>query len=218
MFLDFLKADLAYRRESWVNWDPIENTVLANEQVIDGRGWRSGALVERRQLQQWFLRITRYAEDLLSALDRLDRWPDKVRTMQERWIGRSEGARLFFSLNGPSPAPDLSKIEVFTTRPDTLFGASFVAVAPNHPLTQALAANNPDLASFVTRSLEVGTSEAALETAEKLGFDTGLTVAHPFMPDKALPVYVANFVLMEYGAGAIFGCPAHDQRDLDFAR
>ena len=218
MFLDFMKAGLAYRRESWVNWDPIENTVLANEQVIDGRGWRSGAPVERRQLQQWFLRITHYAEDLLSALDRLDRWPDKVRTMQERWIGRSEGARLFFTLNGAPPAPDLSRIEVFTTRPDTLYGASFLAVAPNHPLTQALAPNNPELAAFVTRALEIGTSEAALETAEKLGFETGLTVAHPFIPGKALPVYVANFVLMEYGTGAIFGCPAHDQRDLDFAR
>ncbi len=218
MFLDFLKAGLAYRKESWVNWDPIENTVLANEQVIDGKGWRSGAPVERRQLQQWFLRITKYAEDLLSALDGLDRWPDKVRTMQERWIGKSEGARLFFALNGAAPTPDLSKIEVFTTRPDTLYGASFLAVAPNHPLTQALAPSNPDLAAFVTRALEVGTSEAALETAEKLGFDTGLTVDHPFIPGKSLPVYVANFVLMEYGTGAIFGCPAHDQRDLDFAR
>ncbi len=213
MFLDFLKAGLAYRKESWVNWDPVENTVLANEQVIDGRGWRSGALVEKRQLSQWFLRITEFAEDLLEGLGTLDRWPDKVRVMQENWIGRSSGARLTFTLAGSGEG-----IEVFTTRPDTLFGAAFVAISPNHPLATRLAAEQPALAGFIAECNRSGTSEAAIETAEKLGFDTGLKVGHPFIEGATLPVYVANFVLMEYGTGAIFGCPAHDQRDLDFAR
>ena len=213
MFLDFLKAGLAYRKESWVNWDPVENTVLANEQVIDGRGWRSGALVEKRQLSQWFLRITDFAEDLLDGLKTLERWPDKVRVMQENWIGRSSGARLTFSLTGSGDG-----IEVFTTRPDTLFGAAFVAISPNHPLATRLAGERPELAAFIAECNRSGTSEAAIETAEKLGFDTGLTVAHPFIEGKTLPVWVANFVLMEYGTGAIFGCPAHDQRDLDFVR
>jgi leucyl-tRNA synthetase len=213
MFLDFVKADLAYRKESWVNWDPVENTVLANEQVIDGKGWRSGAPVERRKLNQWFLRITQYAEDLLSAISQLDRWPDKVRLMQTNWIGRSEGARLTFDLVGRDDG-----VEVFTTRPDTLFGASFCALSPNHPITAELAQNNPALAEFVAECGRMGTSEADIETAEKKGFDTGLKVRHPFDPDWHLPVHVANFVLMEYGTGAIFGCPAHDQRDMDFAR
>ncbi|GAB4188033.1 MAG: leucine--tRNA ligase [Thalassobaculales bacterium] len=213
MFLDFLKAGLAYRKESWVNWDPVENTVLANEQVIDGRGWRSGAPVERRLLSQWFLKITHYAEDLLAALATLERWPDKVRLMQERWIGKSEGARVRFDLAGRD-----GTIEVFSTRHDTLFGASFLAISPNHPLAGELAAADPALAAFVADCNRIGTSEAAIETAEKKGFDTGLKVRHPLDPDWLLPVYVANFVLMEYGTGAIFGCPAHDQRDLDFAR
>jgi leucyl-tRNA synthetase len=213
MFLDFLAADLAYRRESWVNWDPVENTVLANEQVIDGRGWRSGALVEKRLLAQWFLRITRFADALLDGLQTLDRWPERVRLMQEKWIGRSEGARVHFALDGRA-----DRLEVFTTRPDTLFGAAFCALAPNHPLAEELAAANPGLAAFIAECNRMGTSEAVLETAEKKGFDTGLRARHPFRPDQTLPVYVANFVLMEYGAGAIFGCPAHDQRDLDFAR
>jgi leucyl-tRNA synthetase len=213
MFLDFLAADLAYRKESWVNWDPVEHTVLANEQVIDGRGWRSGALVEKRLLAQWNLRITRYADDLLDALKTLERWPERVRLMQENWIGRSEGARVFFALAGRN-----ERLEVFTTRPDTLYGASFCAISPNHPLAVELAQGNPALAEFVAECNRMGTSEAVLETAEKKGFDTGVTVLHPLVKGWALPLYVANFVLMEYGTGAIFGCPAHDQRDLDFAR
>jgi leucyl-tRNA synthetase len=213
MFLDFLKAGLAYRRESWVNWDPVENTVLANEQVIDGRGWRSGALVEKRLLSQWFLRITHYADDLLDALKKLERWPERVRLMQENWIGRSEGARVFFPLKDRN-----ERLEIFTTRPDTLYGASFCALSPNHPLAQELASANPDLAAFIAECNRMGTSEAVLETAEKKGFDTGVQVIHPLDKSWALPLYVANFVLMEYGTGAIFGCPAHDQRDLDFAR
>ncbi|HEV2547948.1 MAG TPA: leucine--tRNA ligase [Stellaceae bacterium] len=213
MFLDFLKAGLAYRRESWVNWDPIENTVLANEQVIDGRGWRSGAVVEKRLLSQWFLRITHYADDLLDALKTLERWPERVRIMQENWIGRSEGARAFFGIKGRS-----ERLEIFTTRPDTLYGASFCALSPNHPLAQELAKNNPALAEFIAECNRMGTSEVTLETAEKKGVDIGVKALHPLVPGWELPVYVANFVLMEYGTGAIFGCPAHDQRDLDFAR
>ncbi len=213
MFLDFLKAGLAYRKESWVNWDPEEHTVLANEQVIEGRGWRSGAPVERRLLSQWFLRITKYADELLDALQTLERWPERVRVMQENWIGRSEGARVWWALAGRD-----DKLEVFTTRPDTLYGASFLAISPNHPLAAAMAAEDPALARFIAECNRVGTSEAAIESAEKKGFDTGLRALHPLDPLWHLPVYVANFVLMEYGTGAIFGCPAHDQRDLEFAR
>ena len=213
IFLDFLDAGLVYRKESWVNWDPVDQTVLANEQVIDGRGWRSGALIERRRLAQWFFRITAFSEELLAALDELERWPEKVRLMQRNWIGRSEGAKVRFELVGRDQA-----IEVFTTRPDTLFGASFCGLSPHHPLTAELAEQNPELAAFVAECDRLGTSEEAIETAEKRGFDTGLKVRHPLDPDWELPVYVANFVLMEYGTGAIFGCPAHDQRDLDFAR
>ncbi len=213
MFLDFLTADLAYRRESWVNWDPVENTVLANEQVIDGRGWRSGALVEKRRLAQWFLRITRYADDLLDSLKTLERWPERVRIMQENWIGRSEGARVFFEVKGRN-----ARLEIFTTRPDTLFGASFCALSPNHPLAAELAQGNAALAEFIAECNRMGTSEAVLEAAEKKGFDTGVRVLHPLVEGWELPLYVANFVLMEYGSGAIFGCPAHDQRDLEFAR
>jgi leucyl-tRNA synthetase len=213
MFLDFLSNGLAYRRESWVNWDPVENTVLANEQVIDGKGWRSGAPVERRKLSQWFLKITEFADELLDTLKTLDRWPDKVRTMQENWIGKSSGARLNFALAGRNEA-----LEVYTTRPDTLFGASFLAISPDHPLAAELAEKNPGLANFISECRQTGTSEAVIEAAEKRGYDTGLTAVHPFDDSWQLPVYVANFVLMEYGTGAIFGCPAHDQRDLDFAR
>jgi leucyl-tRNA synthetase len=213
MFLDFLKAGLAYRKTSMVNWDPVEHTVLANEQVIDGKGWRSGAPVERRELAQWFLKITEYADDLLAALDTLDEWPDRVRLMQHNWIGRSEGARVFFDLVDSD-----DKLEVYTTRPDTLFGASFCAISINHPIAKALAADDAGLQSFIADCNAVGTSEAAIETAEKKGYLTPFKVRHPFDPNWELPVFVANFVLMEYGTGAIFGCPAHDQRDMDFAR
>jgi leucyl-tRNA synthetase len=218
MFVDFLAAGLIARKESSVNWDPVDMTVLANEQVVDGRGWRSGAPVEKRKLTQWFFRITDYADDLLAAIDtQLDKWPDRVRAMQRNWIGKSDGAKLGWALTQSVPGFG-DKIEVFTTRPDTLFGASFIAIAADHPLTQALAAKSDGLKAFVAKCQSLGTSEAAIETAEKMGFDTGLTVAHPFDPAWRVPVYVANFVLMEYGTGAIFGCPAHDQRDLDFAR
>ena len=213
MFLDFLDKGLAYRRKSWVNWDPVENTVLANEQVIDGHGWRSGAPVERRELAHWFLRITAYSDELLEALDGLDRWPDRVRLMQANWIGRSDGARVSFALKGRDDA-----LDVFTTRHDTLFGASFMAVSPDHKLAQEIAARDPEMEAFIAECRSLGTSEAAIEQAEKRGRDTGLRALHPFDDSLELPVYVANFVLMEYGSGAIFGCPAHDQRDLDFAR
>jgi leucyl-tRNA synthetase len=216
LFLDFLKAGYVTRKKSYVNWDPVDNTVLANEQVIDGRGWRSGALVERRELTQWFMKITDLADDLLAGLDTLPRWPDKVRLMQKNWIGRSEGARVFFPLIGASDAE--ATLEVFTTRPDTLFGASFCAISPGHPLAVELAKSNPAIDAFLKEAALVGTTEAALEKVEKKGVDTGLTARHPFIEGHTLPVYVANFVLMDYGTGAIFGCPAHDQRDIDFAR
>lgn len=218
IFLKFLGNDLVYRKASKVNWDPVENTVLANEQVVDGRGWRSGALVETHELDQWFFKITRYADDLLSAIGGLERWPDKVRTMQSNWIGRSQGLALRFDFAGSPPEGFSGGIEVFTTRPDTLFGASFVALSPEHPITASLCKDNPKLAAFVGKCASLGTSEEVIEKAEKEGVDTGLTVQHPFLPDQTLPVWVANFVLMGYGTGAIFACPAGDQRDLDFAR
>ena len=217
LFLDFLEKGLAYRKSSMVNWDPVDHTVLANEQVIDGRGWRSGALVEQRELTQWFFKITEYAEDLLSALDTLDKWPDKVRLMQANWIGRSEGLLIRWALSDNAPG-DERVLEVYTTRPDTLFGASFMAIAPDHPLAIAASESNPELAAFCDECRKAGTSLADLETAEKIGFDTGITATHPFDPDWELPVYVANFILMDYGTGAIFGCPSGDQRDLEFAR
>jgi leucyl-tRNA synthetase len=217
MFLDMLEKGLAFRRKSKVNWDPVDQTVLANEQVIDGKGWRSGAPVEQRELTQWFFRITEYSDDLLSALDTLDRWPEKVRLMQRNWIGRSEGLRIRFEFDNRPPS-GAHTVEVFTTRPDTLFGAAFLALSPDHPLSVELAAENPELESFIAECHRMGTSVAALETAEKMGFDTGLRVKHPLEPGATLPVYIANFVLMDYGTGAIFGCPAHDQRDFDFAR
>ncbi|KKJ77105.1 leucyl-tRNA synthetase [Kiloniella litopenaei] len=213
MFLDFLKAGLVERKESWVNWDPVDHTVLANEQVIDGKGWRSGAEVEKRKLSQWFFKITDFADELLEGLETLDRWPDKVRTMQHNWIGKSEGARVFFKIKDSD-----QEIEVYTTRPDTLFGASFCAISANHPLADQLSADNEGLKAFVAECNKMGTSEEAIEKAEKKGFDTGLKVTHPLDSSIELPVYVANFVLMDYGTGAVFGCPAHDQRDLDFAR
>jgi leucyl-tRNA synthetase len=213
LFLDFLKAGLVERKESWVNWDPVDGTVLANEQVIDGKGWRSGAPVEKKQLSQWFLSITKYAQELLDALDKMDRWPERVRLMQANWIGRSEGARLAFTLDGGNDT-----VEVYTTRPDTLFGMSFLAIAPEHPLAAAVSQRDPRAAAFVAECSSRGTSEATVEAGEKLGYDTGLRVKHPFVEGATYPVWIANFVLMEYGTGAIFGCPAHDQRDLDFAR
>ncbi len=216
LFLDFLRLGFVYRAEADVNWDPVEHTVLANEQVIEGRGWRSGAPVERRKLSQWFFKITAFSDDLLAALDSLPRWPEKVRLMQKNWIGRSEGLRFNFTLHG---APkNYEKLEVFSTRPDTLFGASFLALSPDHALAEELAKRDATLAAFVAECRRVGTAEEAIEKAEKLGFDTGIKAVHPLDAKWELPVYVANFVLMAYGTGAIFGCPAHDQRDLDFAR
>ena len=217
MFVDFFEAGLAYRRTSKVNWDPVDMTVLANEQVIDGRGWRSGALVEQKELVQWNFKITQFSDDLLSALDRLDRWPDKVRLMQRNWIGKSTGLEVRFELAAPGPTGETT-LEIFTTRPDTLFGASFLAMAADHPLAKALGAQDAALAAFQDKCRRMGTSVAVLETAEKEGYDTGLRLKHPFIEGKLLPLYVANFILMDYGTGAIFGCPAHDQRDLDFAR
>ena len=237
LLLDFWRAGLVERKESWVNWDPVDGTVLANEQVIDGRGWRSGALVEKKQLSQWFLSITKFAPDLLDALGGLDRWPERVKLMQSNWIGRSEGAKVRFKLTeavmgsrpddpralpeglnqAGAPQAHIDEVEVFTTRPDTLFGMSFLAVAAEHPLAAAAGARNAKAAEFIAECRRMGTSEAAIEQAEKRGFDTGFRVKHPFN-GRDYPVWIANFVLMEYGTGAIFGCPAHDQRDLDFAR
>ena len=216
-FLELYQRGLVYRREATVNWDPVDQTVLANEQVVDGRGWRSGAVVEKRKLNQWFLRITDYADQLADDLAGLERWPEKVRVMQENWIGRSKGARLQFHFAGTAPEGQ-NGIEVYTTRPDTLFGASFVGVAADHPLAEQLAAADPKVAAFVAECRKGGASEAEIETAEKIGYDTGLKVKHPFDPSWELPVWIANFILMDYGTGAIFACPAHDQRDLDFAR
>ncbi|HWW65499.1 MAG TPA: leucine--tRNA ligase [Sphingomonadaceae bacterium] len=216
LFLDLYEAGLVYRKESAVNWDPVDQTVLANEQVIDGKGWRSGAPVERRKLSQWFLKITDFAEDLLAGLETLDQWPEKVRTMQANWIGKSQGLRFRFALDTPAGGHD--GFDVFTTRPDTLFGASFAAISVDHPIALALAEKNPALAAFAAECRKTGTAASELETAEKKGWDTGLSVVHPLDPTWKLPLFVANFVLMDYGAGAVFGCPAHDQRDLDFAR
>jgi leucyl-tRNA synthetase len=227
LFLDLYEAGLVYRKESEVNWDPVDRTVLANEQVIDGKGWRSGAPVERRKLAQWFLKITDFAEDLLEGLKELDNWPDKVRLMQENWIGRSNGLRFRFQTACDEAACDYPwvkaafaaapEIEVFTTRPDTIFGASFVAVAPDHPIAQAVASENPDAAAFIADCKAGGTSAAEIETQEKRGFVTGIEAVHPLDPEWRLQVWIANFVLMEYGTGAVFGVPAHDQRDFEFA-
>ena len=215
MFLDMLAAGLVYRKAAVVNWDPVDMTVLANEQVIDGRGWRSGALVERRELTQWFFRISDYSAELLEALDGLRDWPEKVRVMQANWIGKSRGLQFAFQTVGAPGGFD--RLEVYTTRPDTLLGASFAAISADHPLARALEATDPALAAFVAGCRRGGTSAEAIETAEKMGFDTGVRVKHPLDPNWELPVYIANFILMDYGTGAIFGCPAHDQRDFDFA-
>ncbi|MFN3574305.1 MAG: leucine--tRNA ligase [Phenylobacterium sp.] len=217
-FLDLYERGLVYRREGVVNWDPVDQTVLANEQVVDGRGWRSGAVVEKRKLNQWFMRITDYADDLIEGLKTLDRWPEKVRLMQENWIGRSQGLKFRFPWAEAAPAGFEDGLQVYTTRPDTLYGASFVGIAPDHPLAEQLAAADPKVADFIAQCRKGGASEAEIETAEKIGYETGLFVRHPFDPDWKLPVWIANFILMDYGTGAIFACPAHDQRDLDFAR
>ncbi len=213
MFLDFYKKGLAYRKESVVNWDPVENTVLANEQVVDGKGWRSGVPVERRKLNQWFLKITDYAEELLEEVEKLERWPEKVRTMQKNWIGKSQGLKLDLEIiDFDQP------LEIFTTRPDTIFGAAFAAIAPDHPLAEKLAGDKSGFADFIKECQATGTSEEAIAQAEKLGFDTGYKIQHPFLKDVQLPLYIANFILMDYGTGAIYGVPAHDQRDFDFAK
>ena len=217
LFLDFYRKGLVGRKKSKVNWDPVDNTVLANEQVIDGKGWRSGAEVETKELTQWFFNITNYANDLLSKLDKLNKWPEKVKTMQNNWIGESTGLQFKFEI-AVAPDDNYEPIEVFTTRPDTLFGASFVAIAADHPIVKKLEKSNPEINSFIKECRSIGTTLAEIEKAEKIGFNTGVKVKHPFIKDKNLDVYIANFVLMEYGTGAIFGCPAHDQRDLDFAR
>jgi len=213
IFLKFMEKGLVYRKTAKVNWDPVDNTVLANEQVIDGKGWRSGAVVEQRDMDQWFFKITNYAQELLDGLDTLDRWPEKVRAMQANWIGRSEGLQMRFE--GIDGADD---VEIFTTRPDTLFGASFIALSPDHPISKMLSETNSEIEAFRADCAKIGTSEEAIAKAGKRGFYTGLKVKHPFDPDITLPVWIANFVLMGYGTGAVFGCPAHDQRDLDFAR
>ncbi len=215
LFIDFLEKGLIYRKKAVVNWDPIDMTVLANEQVIDGKGWRSGAEVERRELVQWFFKISDYSEELLTAIDSLDNWPAKVKLMQANWIGKSRGLQFSFSLvDGPA---GFDRVEVYTTRPDTLMGASFVGISPDHPLARELERDNPEVAAFTADCRRGGTTAAELETAEKKGYDTGLTVRHPFDTSWELPVYIANFIMMDYGTGGIFGCPAHDQRDFEFA-
>ena len=213
MFIDFMEKGLAYRKSATVNWDPVDMTVLANEQVIDGKGWRSGADVERRELTQWFFRISDFSEELLDAIDGLDDWPAKVKLMQQNWIGKSRGLRLSFERTDGGDA-----VEVYTTRPDTLLGASFIGISPDHPLARKLAEDNPEVEAFRVACQKGGATEEALEKAEKLGLDTGLAVKHPLDPNWELPVWIANFILMDYGTGAIFGSPAHDQRDLDFCR
>ena len=219
LFLKLLEGGLAYRKASKVNWDPVDNTVLANEQVIDGKGWRTGAPVEQRELTQWFFRITAYADELLEGIETLDNWPEKVRVMQANWIGKSKGATVRWVVDGDDAQARFGKeIEVYTTRPDTLFGASFLALAPDHPITKALAEDRPDIKQFMSDAAKIGTSEEAIEKAPKLGIDLGLRVQHPFNPEWTIPVWTANFVLSGYGTGAIFGSPAGDQRDLDFAR
>jgi leucyl-tRNA synthetase len=212
IFLAFWRQGLVYRKKQKVNWDPVDSTVLANEQVVDGKGWRSGAPVETRELEQWMFRVTAYADDLLDAIGRLEKWPDKVRLMQANWIGKSQGARFHFDVVG-----DNRKIEVFTTRPDTLFGASFVALAPDHPLTKEIALRKPEVAKFIEECAHLGTSEADIEKAEKFGVDLGVRAKHPFDPNWELPVWAANFVLSQYGTGALYGCPGHDERDHTFA-
>ena len=215
MFLDMLDAGLAYRKNALVNWDPVDMTVLANEQVEDGRGWRSGAVVERRELTQWFFKISDFSQELLTSLEKLDHWPEKVKLMQKNWIGKSTGFEMSFVIkNAPK---GFSELQVYTTRPDTLYGMSFAAVSPNHPLAKSLSKKDKNIENFIKNCQKLGNTEEAVETAEKIGLDTGIRVIHPLIADKTVPLFIANFILMDYGTGAIFGCPAHDQRDLDFA-
>jgi len=216
LFLDFLEAGLVYRKNAIVNWDPVDMTVLANEQVENGRGWRSGAIVERKELTQWFFKISDYSRELLDAINVLDNWPAKVKLMQSNWIGQSKG--LEFDFEVINPLKNHPKIKVYTTRPDTLMGASFVGISADHPLAKELEKQSKEIFSFNKECRQMSTSEADMEKAEKKGVDTGLRVKHPLDPDWELPVWIANFILMDYGTGAIFACPAHDQRDLDFAR
>ena len=212
LFIDFYNQGLVSRKETYVNWDPVENTVLANEQVINGRGWRSNALVERKKLSQWFFNITKFAEDLLNDLKLLEGWPDKVKLMQKNWIGKSFGCEIDFEIEN-----NINKVKVFTTRPDTIFGASFLALSVDHPISKSFT-ENKEFIKFKKDCNKTGTTEEALANADKLGFKTGLFAKHPFIKNKKIPIYFANFVLMDYGTGAIFGCPAHDQRDFEFAK
>ncbi|MDP3532356.1 MAG: leucine--tRNA ligase [Alphaproteobacteria bacterium] len=214
LFLDFYENGLIYQKESWVNWDPIENTVLANEQVIDGKGWRSGAQVERRLLKQWFMKITDFSEELLNDIDDLEDWPERVRIMQRNWIGKSLGAKIAFKVIGTSR----ETIDVYTTRPDTLYGASFCAIAPDHPFAVKIAESDGSLREFQRECRQIKTSERDIDTLDKVGYDTGYKLRHPFIPHLEIPLYVVNYVLMDYGLGAIYGCPAHDQRDFEFAK
>src|SRR5258708_28694881 len=217
MSLDFLAGGLVERKQAKVKWGRGDQSVLANEQVIEGRGWRSGAPIEQRDLTQWFFKITQFSEDLLTAIDRLDRWPEKVRLMQRNWIGRSEGLHIRFALDPATTPAGETELEIFTTRPDTIFGVKFMALSPDHPLALSAAAKNPALTTFIAECKRTGTAQQLIDKAEKLGFDTGIEAIHPFDPTWKLPVYVANFILMEYGTGAIYGTPAHDQRDLHFS-
>ena len=212
IFIDFFNKGFVYRKENYVNWDPIEQTVLANEQVVDGKGWRSGAIVERKKLNQWFFNITKFSDELLNNLNELKYWPDKVKLMQENWIGRSTGCEINFEIIDKK-----KNLKIFTTRPDTIFGATFLAISADHPLCVDFE-KNTDFIKFKKECLKVGTTEEALANAEKIGYKTNLYARHPFLKDKKIPIFIANFILMDYGTGAIFGCPAHDQRDLDFAK
>ena len=213
MFLDFYKLGIAYKKETWVNWDPVEQTVLANEQVVDGCGWRSGAQVEKKKMNGWFLKISAFANDLLNEIDNLTSWPDRVKTMQRNWIGKSKGATLKFKVNNSD-----KEIDIFTTRPDTIFGATFIAISPQHPLALEISNKDIDALDFIKFCEKQSTSEIDIEKAEKFGYETSLTASHPFKTDFKLKIFIANFILMDYGTGAIFGCPAHDQRDFDFAK
>ena len=213
-FLELLKKKLVYRKENYVNWDPVDQTVLANEQVIDGKGWRSGAIVERKKLNQWFFNISKFSQDLLDGFDELETWPNKVKTMQKNWIGKSFGCEIDFKVQGNLP---IKNIKCFTTRPDTLFGFSFIALSTDHEISKYYA-DNKEFIKFKEECSKTGTTEEAIAVGEKIGFKTELEALNPLKPDEKVPVYFANFVLMDYGFGAVFGCPGHDQRDFDFAK